>query len=73
MGDDWTKGDGHSTFSFAFVGMTKLWHYTKLNVCVCYFQTMQLPLFENLVCNNYKYSDVFDECCKLDVSMDGSR
>ena len=40
---------------------------------VCYFQTMKLPLLENLVCNNFKYSDVFDECCKLDVTMDGSR
>ena len=38
----------------------KLWHYIKLNLCV-YFQTMKLPLLMNLVCNNFKHSDVFDE------------
>jgi len=30
-------------------------------ICVCYFQTMKLPLLENLFCNNFKHSDVFDE------------
>jgi len=41
--------------------------------CVCYFQTMKLPLLENLVCNNFKYSDVFDECCEQDVIVNGDR
>ena len=39
--------------------------------CVCYFRTMKLPLLENLVCKNFKYSDVFDECCELDVIVNG--
>ena len=42
-------------------------------MCVFYFQTMKLPLRENLVCNNFKYSDVFDECCELDVIVNGDR
>jgi len=34
MGDDLTKGNGHSTSSFAVVGMIKLWHCIRLSVCV---------------------------------------
>jgi hypothetical protein len=26
-----------------------------------------------LVCNNFKHSDVFYECCNLDVLVDGDR
>jgi len=40
---------------------------------VCYFQTMKLPLLEILVCNNFKYSDLFVECCELDVIVNGDR
>jgi len=50
--DDYTKGNGHSTFSFSVVGMTRLWHCIRLK-CVCDFETEMLPLLLKLVCNNY--------------------
>jgi len=34
---------------------------------------MKLPLLENLVCNNFKNSDVFYECGELDVIVNGDR
>jgi len=34
---------------------------------------MKLPLLENLVCNNFKYSDVFHEWCELDVIVNSDR
>ena len=40
---------------------------------VYYFWTMKLPLLQNLICNNFKNSDVFYECCKLDVIVNGDR
>ena len=58
---------------FCFCGndRTMALYQTKY-VCVN-FRTMKLPLLENLVCNNFKNSDVFYECCELDVIMDGDR
>jgi len=41
-------------------------------LCVYYFRTKKLPLLENLGCNNFKNSDVFYECCELDVIVDGN-
>jgi len=46
--------------------------YQTKYVCVN-FRTMKLLLLENLVCNNFKNSDVFYECCELDVIVDGDR
>ena len=58
---------------FCFCVNDQQWHCMRLNVCVWYFQTMKLPLLENLVCNNLSNSDVCDEWCKLDVIVNGDR
>jgi len=56
MGDDLTKDNGHSTSSFAFVEMIRLWHYNELSVCT--FETEMLPVLLNLVCNNYIWTSM---------------
>jgi len=57
---------------FCFCGnvQTMALYQTK---CVCYFKTMKLPLLMNLVCNNLSDSDVCDECCELNVTVNGDR
>ena len=57
---------------FCFCGNDRTMALFKTK-CVCYFRTIKLPLLENLVCNNFKYSDVFDECWELDVIVSGDR
>jgi len=41
---------------------------------VCHFKTMKLPLLVNLGCNNFKWTPMScDECCELDVIVNGDR
>ena len=46
--------------------------YQTYRVC-CNFKLWSFRYLKNLVCNNFKHSDVFYECCNLDVLVDGDR
>ena len=47
---------------FCFCGNDQNYGTVSDLVCVLYFRTKMLPLLVNLVCNNFKHSDVFGEC-----------